>query len=61
MNGLRRFCLCRRQAALTSLEAAHQDLESAAADKGGHRGNAMKLVAQAIEETKAGIELDKTH
>lgn len=48
-------------AALESLKSARNQLENATADKGGHRAKAIKLVDDAIEETKAGIEFDKQH
>ena len=44
------------QAALDYLRNAKSDLERATTDKGGHRVNAIKLVDQAIDETKKGIE-----
>jgi hypothetical protein len=44
------------QAALEYLRSAKSDLEHATSDKGGHRVNAIKLVDQAIDETKKGIE-----
>lgn len=44
------------QAALDYLRNAKSDLEHATSDKGGHRVNAIKLVDQAIDETKKGIE-----
>jgi hypothetical protein len=44
------------QAALEFLRNAKSDLERATSDKGGHRVNAIKLVDQAIDETKKGIE-----
>jgi hypothetical protein len=44
------------QAALDYLRNAKSDLERATTDKGGHRVNAIKLVDQAIDETKKGID-----
>jgi len=44
------------QAALDFLRNAKSDLERATSDKGGHRVNAIKLVDQAIDETKKGME-----
>ena len=44
------------EAALGFLRSARSDLERATADKGGYRGNALRLVDQAIDEVKAGIE-----
>lgn len=49
------------QAALQSLQQAKAALADASADKGGHRGAAMKLIDQAIKEVEAGIEYDRTH
>jgi hypothetical protein len=47
--------------ALTHLEEAQKALESATADKGGHRVKAMTLVAEAMREVKEGIEFDNKH
>ena len=47
------------KAALESLQKAKGQLEKAESDKGGHREAAMKLVDQAIEEVKAGMEFAK--
>ncbi|MBI3810689.1 MAG: hypothetical protein HY283_00560 [Nitrospirae bacterium] len=47
--------------ALESLKRAKVQLEKAAPDKGGHRATAMKLVDQAIEEVKAGMEFANEH
>ena len=44
------------QNALRALENARYQLQEAVADKGGHRANAIRLVDQAIEETKLGIQ-----
>jgi hypothetical protein len=44
------------QAALEFLRSAKSDLERATTDKGGHRVNAIRLVDQAIDEVKKGIE-----
>ena len=43
--------------ALHDLEAAQNQLNAAEADKGGHRENALNLVAQAINEVNAGIQV----
>ena len=43
------------EAALNYLKNARSDLEKATPDKGGHRGNAIRLVDQAIEEVNLGI------
>jgi hypothetical protein len=49
------------KAALNSLEAAHNQLQKATPDKGGHRVKAMELTNQAIEEVKKGIAFDNKH
>lgn len=41
--------------ALQELASADRELEQAGANKGGHRGEAMQLIAQAINETQVGI------
>ena len=41
--------------ALNSLQNAQAELKMATADKGGHRQNALNLVAQAITQVHAGI------
>jgi hypothetical protein len=43
------------QNALAALDTAQSELKAAEPDKGGHRGTAMQLVAQAKEEVRAGI------
>jgi hypothetical protein len=47
--------------ALSSLYQALASLREATANKGGHRGKAMDLVRQAIEETQAGVEFADEH
>jgi hypothetical protein len=47
--------------ALVSLQTAKKQLESATADKGGHRVKALGLIGQAIDEVEAGIAFDNTH
>ena len=42
-------------AALESLQQAMHHLQEAEHDKGGHRADAAKLTAQAIEQVKMGI------
>ena len=42
-------------AALDALRTARSELQSAMANKGGHRVKAIALIDQAIEETNAGI------
>ena len=44
------------QAALDHLRLAKSNLESATADKGGHRVKAIDYVNQAIDEVKKGID-----
>jgi hypothetical protein len=48
-------------AAIQHLREAQGSLESATANKGGHRANALQLINQAIAEVEAGIEYDNTH
>ncbi len=43
------------QNALGALQNARNELQNAAADKGGHRISAMRLIDQAIAEVRAGI------
>jgi hypothetical protein len=43
------------QGALSALEQARGELQSAATDKAGHRVKAMEATEHAIEETRAGI------
>ena len=43
------------RAALDRLQEAKRNLESATADKGGHRAKAIELVNKAIEEVRQGI------
>jgi hypothetical protein len=49
------------EAALDHLKAARKELTDAANDKGGHRGNAIRLVNNAITEVERGISFAKTH
>lgn len=44
------------RAALAHLQSAQQNLQRATADKGGHRANALNLIAQAIKEVNKGID-----
>jgi hypothetical protein len=48
-------------AARQSLHAAYNYLQQATPDKGGHRGNAMSLVQQAIREVNMGINYANAH
>ena len=48
-------------AALDALKSARHELDAAIADKGGHRGNALRLVKQAIVEVERGIEFARRH
>ena len=48
-------------AAIQHLREAQKNLESAPADKGGHRVNALELINQAIAEVEAGIQYANTH
>lgn len=47
--------------ALRHLEKGLGALESATADKGGHRVKAIALTRDAIAETRKGIEFDDKH
>jgi len=47
--------------ALSALNQALASLRESTANKGGHRGRAMDLVRQAIDETQAGIEFADEH
>ena len=49
------------EAALDHLRAARKELEAANADKGGHRGSAIRLVNNAIREVESGIGHAKRH
>jgi len=49
------------QAALRALRNARQQLDSAEADKGGHRVKAIQLVNDAIREVEAGVRFDNKH
>ena len=49
------------EAALDALKSARRELDAATADKGGHRGNALRLVKQAIGEVERGIEFARRH
>jgi len=49
------------EAARTSLQSARSELNKATPDKGGHRANAIKLVAAAISEVNAGIAFARRH
>ena len=46
--------------AMRKLRSAKADLEKASHDYAGHRVAAIKLIDQAIEEIKAGLESDKS-
>jgi len=46
-------------AALAALESAKNNLDHATADKGGHRGRAIDLIKDAIDEVNKGIEAGK--
>ena len=49
------------EAALDHLRAARKELDAATNDKGGHRGNAIRLVNDAIRETERGVEYSRRH
>ena len=42
-------------AALDALRTARSELQASTPNKGGHRATAIRLVNQAIDETRAGI------
>jgi len=44
------------QRALADLQSARAELDTAMADKGGHRVAAIRLVDQAIDEVRLGID-----
>jgi len=46
-------------AALAALQSAKNNLDQATNDKGGHRGKAIDLVKDAIDEVNKGIEAGK--
>jgi hypothetical protein len=48
-------------AALRALRHARQQLDTAEADKGGHRVKAIQFVNEAISEVEAGIRFDNKH
>jgi hypothetical protein len=48
-------------AARQSLHSAYNYLQQATPDKGGHRGNAMSLIQQAIREVNMGINYANNH
>jgi hypothetical protein len=43
-------------AALDALRTARSELQASTPNKGGHRETAIRLVNQAIDETRAGID-----
>ncbi|HLX06960.1 MAG TPA: hypothetical protein VKY89_03760 [Thermoanaerobaculia bacterium] len=49
------------RAALDELRAARAELETAAADKGGHRVHAIELVDDAIDQVRRGIDYAANH
>ena len=44
------------EAAIKHLQAAKESMEKAQKDFGGHRGNALKLTNEAIQELRDGIK-----
>jgi hypothetical protein len=48
-------------AALDHLRAAKQQLETAEANKGGHREKAIRLVNDAIVQVEKGIAYERAH
>ena len=49
------------QSALSHLEMARNELQSASSDKGGHRVAALQAVNDAIRHTRMGIDYDRRH
>jgi len=49
------------EAAMDALKTARRELDAASADKGGHRGNALRLVKEAMIEVERGIDFAKKH
>ncbi len=47
--------------ALSNLQAARAELQASSHNKGGHRGNAINLINQAIVEVERGIHYGRTH
>ncbi len=47
--------------ALRDLRAARGELQTAMADKGGHRERAIGKVDEAIAEVQAGVDFDRHH
>jgi hypothetical protein len=47
--------------ALWALRNALADLRHATSDKGGHKGNAIQLIEQAMTEVQAGIDYAAGH
>ena len=48
-------------AALDALRTARSELQSALANKGGHRARAMDLVRDAVTQTQPGVEFADEH
>jgi hypothetical protein len=49
----------RIRAAIASLNAAHEELEHAAHDYGGHRADAMRAIDKAVEQLQICLQYDK--
>jgi hypothetical protein len=49
----------RMQSALSHLESAERELETATDDKGGHRVEALRLVRAAQKQVRQGIKFDR--
>lgn len=47
--------------AIDHLQSARRELNDATPDKGGHRERALKLVDDAIAETRKGMRFDRRH
>ncbi|HLJ74071.1 MAG TPA: hypothetical protein VKU62_05765 [Thermoanaerobaculia bacterium] len=49
------------QAALDQLQAARSELSAAEANKGGHRERAIRLIDDAMEQVRRGMEFARNH
>lgn len=49
------------QAALDQLQSARSELSAAEANKGGHRERALRLIDDAMEQVRRGMEFASNH
>ena len=49
------------QSALDQLQSARSELSAADANKGGHRERAIRLVDDAMDQVRRGMEFARTH